>query len=209
MPLVPSFGTLTPPKPTTGGAAPTGSVGGARTVLPGEAGELGVTELMIWLTSTMKKTDASIRSQMNDVDKSKEQNEAIGRAIAMMRDLETRKVEGGNLEAGGTTLGALAVSGEWKKTDWYAALPSEIRTIVDDMMTGIPHGGDTIASAEKVVAVRQSLSDLVTTNSSSNEMRMIRLQGEISARGQAFQLISNMMASINDMLKTPIGHIAR
>jgi hypothetical protein len=55
--------------------------------------------------------------------------------------------------------------------------------------------------------VVSELADEVSANSSSNEIAMIKLQSAISARGQAIQLISNVVAAFNENARSIVGNI--
>ncbi len=55
-------------------------------------------------------------------------------------------------------------------------------------------------------SVTKSLSEALNASNATNEIEMIELQTQISARSQIIQLVSNMIASFNDSAKSVIGN---
>jgi hypothetical protein len=175
-------------------------------------GDLGMAELMLWLTGTMKKTDADIRAQMHGIDKNKELNEELGRVIAALRDCESRKLSSDGCDT--TPIHDIILPGPYQEQNWYKSISPEAQAAFDKFVAdsiggdGDPaQGGDWQAKIDLTKSARESLADVVSANSSANEMAMIKLQSAMSARGQAIQLISNMVNAFNETSKSVVGNI--
>lgn len=173
------------------------------------AGDLGMGELMIWLTTTMRQTDADIRGQMEQINAKKNLNEKLGEVITALRDAEGNKTSDGFADT--SRMGDL-IGSNYKEQEWYKSLPTSAQNAFDSFVTNSKVGGDgplgdQKATLESTKAAREALADVVSANSSSNEMAMIKLQSAISARGQAIQLISNMVNAFNETSKSVVGNI--
>jgi len=168
------------------------------------AGDLGMAEMMIWLTNTMKKTDADVRQQMKGIDKNKELNEQLGGVISQLKQCESAKTTDG-LCGYATPIDGLLKDGAYTKAEWYKELSGPARAAFDDFVKNV--GSDGVASLDSIKTARETLTDIVSANSSSNEMAMIKLQSAISARGQAIQLVSNMVNAFNETAKSVVGNI--
>lgn len=189
-------------------STPTSYTGGASASAPinkyiGAAGDLTLAEMMVWLNNTIKKTDSDVRQQMNDVEAKKAMNEQLGAIISDMRKMENDKLTDTGREGGKFA----ADYSNYKSTAWFKELPKEAKDAFTVLMEDIPAGTDTLADVEKIKLARQTLSDVVQANSSSNETAMIKLQSAISARGQAIQLVSNMLNALNESAKSIVGNV--
>jgi len=168
-------------------------------------GDLGMAEMMLWLTATMNKTDADVRAQMTQIQDKKELNEALGAIVNTLRTAESFKVK----DPPCCTSAEMdkLIASNYAKADWYKNAGDSARKAFDAMVADYHAGSDGLASVETVKAAREAIADAVSANSSSNEMAMIKLQSAISARGQAIQLISNMVNAFNETAKSVVGNI--
>ncbi len=66
--------------------------------------------------------------------------------------------------------------------------------------------GDGSVKTSAIDDTLKGLDNEMSATGSSSEMQMIQLQSAVSARGQALQLISNMISSFNDTSKAIIGN---
>jgi hypothetical protein len=188
---------LTTPSPSAAKAE--GSTPTARVAIPAQ---LGIDELMQWLTAQLGASDGDIQQQMD----------AMANSRARSADLAKVKT------AMDTMLGAdksdpVNIAG-WADTShlggpsWCGDAGPELRTKIDALVADAKPNGDGTSSVSRadVKALSDALGDEMNASASSNEMNMIKLQSAISARGQMIQMISNMVASFSETSKAIIGN---
>lgn len=196
------------------------SVGDAPGVLGGKAGVFGtrattpagsgtmmetlnIGEMMAWLKITMDQSDGDIRTQMKDLDAKKELAAQLAKVLTALKNAENAKAG----TATGRECKDLVNLDDYASQSWFQKLPVEAQNAYAWVATDTRNGGDTIADEGAVKAAREAIADHIATLSSSNEMAMVKLQSAIAARGQAIQLISNMINSFNETNNRIIGNV--
>ncbi len=177
----------------------------------GLAPELGLTELMTWLTHQMSSADSEIRRDMDAIGTTHETVKALKElqvGISAMRSkLDDKKL--------------VEVVEPWKTyaddpsvmrdQPWYKGLDDSGRKAVEDFLARTIDDGkggkDYIVAECDLDALKTGLNDEISSINSSNEMAMIQLQSRIAARGQMIQLVSNMVNAMNETAKNCISKI--
>ena len=183
----------------TGGVSPSTAVA-AKPIELGP-GDLGLAELMIWLTTTIEKSDKSIRAQMADINDKKDYAAKLGEVITALTKADN--IHKGS-DSGRDTSGLPNLT-DFADQAWYKNLPPEAQAaykwVAEDT------GSDGIANQGAVKAALTALSGFVGTLTAQNDTAMIRLQSAISSRSQAIQLVSNMLNVMNETAKSTVGNI--
>jgi hypothetical protein len=166
-------------------------------------GDLDLPELMAWLATTMQRSDDAIRLQMADVNAKKDYAAKLGEVLTALTRAD-------NVKAGSDTgreCKDLPNLKDYASQPWFQNLPPEAQKAYADLCKDTLAGGDTIADQGAVKTALQAVSGFIGTLTSQNETSMIRLQSAIASRGQAIQLISNMVNSFNEVDKAIVGNI--
>lgn len=184
-----------------------------------QPGDFGLQEMMAWLTKTMEKTDADLRSQMKAIEARKEDNEMLAATLDLFKSNGIKANEGKTYNIDKKTeIGKLAQKFEadpkaLENLAWFKALSPQaqeaVRYAFSDLVEQERGSGHPAYAAEtgKWQAAVDAINGQIQRNSSSNEMAMIKLQGAISARGQAIQLVSNILAAFNETSKAIVGNL--
>jgi hypothetical protein len=165
--------------------------------------ELGIAELMAWLTTQLADSDASIRNEMEQIGGAKQQNEQLSQ---MKTDLDRAR----NNSSADVDIGGYGDPNWVHEQDFYKRMSPAQQAQVDNFLATVRDDGKGghIASGDALKNFCDVLGDQITANTSNNEMAMIHLQSEISARGQKMQIASSIIASIHEIDKNIIGKIA-
>lgn len=165
--------------------------------------ELGMQELLDWLSTQLSRSDATIRAQMQSLTNSKDQAAALA---SIKSALDAAKAAPGDPK----TLTGVASPDTIAKADWYATLEEgPIKDAVTSYLAKCNQetDGSWTIKGDDIKPVTDVLTDQISATTSRNEMDMIKLQSAISARGQMIQMISNMVAAGNETLKNISGNI--
>jgi len=190
----PSLSLPPPATITTGAAAPT-----PRVAIPAQ---LGIDELMTWLSAQLSASDGDIQQQMDAMANARGANADLSQVKTAM-DTMLAANKGDTINIAGWT-DAAHLGGK----SWCADASPALREKIDALVADATPNGDGTASASRtdVKALSDALGDEINASTSSNEMNMIKLQSAISARGQMIQMISNMVASFSETSKSIIGN---
>lgn len=186
----------------TGGVSSTSASSALSKPIELGPGDLSLTELMTWLQTTLDKSDKSIREQMADINQKKDYAAKLGEVIAALQKADNIKK---GSDSGRDTSGLPNLT-DFADQEWFKKLPQSVQDSYRWVATDT--GSDGIADQGAVKTALSNLTDYVSTLNSSNDTAMIRLQSSLSSRNQALQLISNMLASMNDTAKNTLGHIS-
>jgi hypothetical protein len=164
--------------------------------------ELGVGELMAWLTEELQRSDGSIRDAMVKIGSVKTQNEQLAQ---IKTDLDrARNNSGDDKDVGGYG------DPSWVHAqDFYKRMDASQQAQVDAFLAQVHDDGKGghIVSGDAIKSFTDVLGDQINANTSNNEMSMIRLQSDLSARGQKIQIASSIIASMHEVEKSIIGKI--
>lgn len=160
----------------------------------------GITEMMTWLAATMSKSDAAIRGQMAEINGTKDLAAKLGQVITELKTAEaTRPTDTGrDMSAADKTLNSM------EGQAWFDNLPPATKNALLGLRED--SGSDVLADQKTVQVAREALVEYAGTLTSSNDIAMVKLQSAVAARGQALQLISNMMNSFNETSNRIIGN---
>ena len=197
----PSTGEMVGSKTTKGVPAPLGPLSSSI-----KTEQLGLNELMDWLSRQMRATDADLRDQMRTVQNQKEQNKTLGYFKRELSDM-TGKLGGDKCaEASDAWKARAADPSAMREEKWYKNLGEAGKKAVDKFVDDINAGGGKVHES-RIKVFDEALTDEIGLNNSTNELGMIQLQSAISARGQMIQLVSNMINAMNESAKHCIGNI--
>lgn len=164
--------------------------------------ELGVAELMQWLTEELQRSDGSIRDAMVKIGSVKTQNEQLAQ---IKTDLDrARNNSGDDKDIGGYG------DPSWVHAqDFYKRMDKAQQGQVDAFLAQVHDDGKGghIVSGDAIKSFTEVLGDQINANTSNSDMSMIRLQSDISARGQKIQIASSIIASMHEMQKSIIDKI--
>lgn len=166
-----------------------------------DVGGFGIAEMMNWLAATMAKSDGAIRAQMAEISGAKELAAKLGAVITELKNAEATSPT----ETGRDMTAAAATLNSMVGQPWFDNLPSATKNAL--LRLKEDSGSDVLADARVVQAAREALVDYAGTLTSANDIAMVKLQSAVAARGQAIQLISNMMNSFNDTSNRIIGNL--
>jgi hypothetical protein len=183
----PTAGKYSGPPLTTGGLSDALLDAIGKAALPPP--ELSIGELLLWMQTTMEKTDKAIRDKMNGMVADQEVTKKYTDAIAALDKMEIDAKSGGSA----------VVSPEF-----YAAMDDKtLANVPDNVRTALVHwnadyADDNQMAPDTIAELRDALKDAITAKNSSHEMQMIELQSDVSSRQQKFQMVSAIAHSLDE-----------
>lgn len=177
-------------------------VAGTKAVATKLPDTISLGELLGWLQLTMNKSDSAIRDQMGQIDSDKQLAAELTKVMTALKNAE-------NIKSGDTGRDAkdLPNLNDYASQDWFKKLPKAAQDAYTWVAEDAKAGGDMIANEGAVKAAREAISDHLGSITSSNDLAMVKLQSAIAARGQAIQLISNMINGFNETNNRIIGNV--
>lgn len=183
----PSTGKYTPPDPKSGGVSDKLVAAINAALLPPP--ELSIGELLVWMQTTMEKTDKAIRKKMSDMVADQGVTKKYTDAIAALDKMEIQAKACGSALPSAEFLEAMD-----DKT--MAEVPDNVRTALSHWNEDLKDDGQF--APDSIAQLRDALKDAIAAKNSSHEMQMIEIQSDVSSRQQKFQMVSAIAHSLDE-----------